>query len=49
MRDKGLDRAPKGKTCKGMEDLVETSGEVIQEDFEGSLMDVDASGLCRIK
>jgi len=26
------------------EDLVEKSGEVIQEDFEGSLMDVDASG-----
>jgi hypothetical protein len=31
------------------EDLVEKSGEVIQEDFEGSLMDVDASGHRRIK
>ena len=30
---------PKGKKCKGMEGLVEEGAEVVEEDFEGSVMD----------
>jgi ferritin-like metal-binding protein YciE len=36
---KVLGESPKGKTCKGMQGLIEEGSEVIEEDFEGSLMD----------
>jgi ferritin-like metal-binding protein YciE len=35
---------PKGKKCKGMEGLVEEGAEVIDEDFEDSLMDAALIG-----
>ena len=36
---KALDENPKGKKCKGMEGLVSEGAEVLEEDFEGSVMD----------
>ncbi len=36
---KSLGESPKGKKCKGMEGLIEEGQEVIDEDFEGALMD----------
>jgi len=36
--------SPKGKKCKGMEGLVKEGGEVMEEDFEGSLMDAALIG-----
>jgi ferritin-like metal-binding protein YciE len=36
---KALAENPKGKKCKGMEGLAEEGAEVIEEDFEGSVMD----------
>jgi len=39
-----LRETPKGKKCKGMEGLVEEGAEVIEEDFEGSLMDAALIG-----
>ena len=39
-----LDESPKGKKCKGMEGLVEEGAEVMEEDFEGSLMDAALIG-----
>lgn len=39
-----LGESPKGKKCKGMEGLVEEGSEVMQEDFEGALMDAAIIG-----
>jgi ferritin-like metal-binding protein YciE len=39
-----LGESPKGKKCKGMEGLVEEGSEVMEEDFEGSLMDAALIG-----
>jgi len=39
-----LDENPKGKKCKGMEGLLEEGSEVMQEDFEGALMDAAIIG-----
>jgi ferritin-like metal-binding protein YciE len=36
---KALAENPKGKKCKGMEGLVDEGAEVIEEDFEGMVMD----------
>ena len=41
---KALGESPKGKKCKGMEGLVDEGSEVIDEDFEGSLMDAALIG-----
>ena len=34
-----LGESPKGKKCKGMEGLIEEGSEVMEEDYEGSVMD----------
>jgi ferritin-like metal-binding protein YciE len=39
-----LDESPKGKKCKGMEGLIEEGSEVIEEDFEDSLLDAALIG-----
>jgi len=39
-----LEESPKGKKCKGMEGLIEEGAEVMEEDFEGSLMDAALIG-----
>lgn len=39
-----LDDSPKGKKCMGMEGLVKEGSEVMEEDFEGSLMDAALIG-----
>lgn len=39
-----LSENPKGKKCKGMEGLLEEGSEVMQEDFEGALMDAAIIG-----
>lgn len=39
-----LQESPKGKKCKGMEGLIEEGAEVMEEDFEGSLMDAALIG-----
>jgi ferritin-like metal-binding protein YciE len=39
-----LGESPKGKKCKGMEGLVEEGAEVMEEDFEGSLIDAALIG-----
>jgi ferritin-like metal-binding protein YciE len=41
---KTLGENPKGKTCKGMQGLIEEGAEVIGEDFEGNLMDAALIG-----
>jgi ferritin-like metal-binding protein YciE len=41
---KSLGENPKGKKCKGMEGLVEEGSEVMEEDFEGALMDAALIG-----
>lgn len=41
---KSLDESPKGKKCMGMEGLVKEGGEVMQEDFEGAVMDAALIG-----
>ena len=41
---KSLDESPKGKKCAGMEGLVKEGGEVMEEDFEGALMDAALIG-----
>jgi ferritin-like metal-binding protein YciE len=41
---KTLGESPKGKTCKAMQGLIEEGAEVIEEDFEGSLMDAALIG-----
>jgi ferritin-like metal-binding protein YciE len=41
---KVLGASPKGKTCKGMQGLIEEGSEVIEEDFEASLMDAALIG-----
>jgi len=39
-----LGESPKGKKCKGMEGLIEEGSEVIEEDYEGSVMDAALIG-----
>ena len=39
-----LDENPKGKKCMGMEGLVKEGSEVMDEDFEGALMDAALIG-----
>jgi ferritin-like metal-binding protein YciE len=39
-----LGESPKGKKCKGMEGLVDEGAEVMEEKFEGSLMDAALIG-----
>jgi len=39
-----LGESPKGKKCKAMEGLVEEGSEVLEEDFEGALMDAAIIG-----
>lgn len=39
-----LGESPKGKTCKGMQGLIQEGAEVMDEDFEGSLMDAALIG-----
>jgi ferritin-like metal-binding protein YciE len=39
-----LGESPKGKTCKGMQGLIEEGAEVMADDLEGSLMDAALIG-----
>jgi ferritin-like metal-binding protein YciE len=39
-----LDEGPKGKKCMGMEGLVKEGSEVMEEDFEGAVMDAALIG-----
>jgi len=39
-----LNESPKGKKCMGMEGLVKEGGEVMDEDFEGAVMDAALIG-----
>jgi ferritin-like metal-binding protein YciE len=39
-----LGESPKGKKCKGMEGLVEEGSEVLEEDFEGPVLDAALIG-----
>ena len=41
---KSLKESPKGKKCAGMEGLVKEGSEVMEEDFEGALMDAALIG-----
>jgi ferritin-like metal-binding protein YciE len=41
---KTLGESPRGKTCKGMQGLIQEGAEVMDEDFEGSLMDAALIG-----
>lgn len=41
---KSLDDGPKGKKCAGMEGLVKEASGVVEEDFEGALMDAALIG-----
>ena len=41
---KSLDESAKGKKCKGMAGLVEEGAEVMDEDFDGALMDAALIG-----
>jgi ferritin-like metal-binding protein YciE len=41
---KSLDESPKGKKCAGMEGLVKEGSEVMEEEFEGALMDAALIG-----
>ena len=42
-----LGENPKGKKCAGMEGLVKEGSEVMEEDFEGALMDAALIGAAR--
>jgi ferritin-like metal-binding protein YciE len=44
---KSLDESPKGKKCAGMEGLVKEGSEVMEEDFEGALMNAALIGAAR--
>ena len=35
-----LNESPKGKKCKGMEGLIEEGSEVMEEEFDGAVLDV---------
>ena len=39
-----LDESPKGKKCQGMEGLIEEGSEVMEQDYEASLMDAALIG-----
>src|SRR6202040_1710246 len=39
-----LGESPKGKTCKGMQGLIEESSEATEEDYNGSVMDAALIG-----
>ena len=41
---KMLDESPKGKKCKGMEGLIAEGSEMMDEDFEGALLDAGLIG-----
>ncbi|HEY7097071.1 MAG TPA: ferritin-like domain-containing protein [Terriglobales bacterium] len=41
---KALDENPKGKKCVGMEGLIKEGSEIMDEDFEGALMDAALIG-----
>lgn len=41
---KSLDENPKGKKCKGMEGLITEGSEIIEEDFEGPVLDAGLIG-----
>ena len=41
---KDLDKSPKGKKCVAMEGLVDEGSEVMDEDFEGAVMDAALIG-----
>jgi ferritin-like metal-binding protein YciE len=41
---KSLDENPKGKKCAGMEGLIKEGSEVMEQDFEGALMDAALIG-----
>jgi len=42
-----LGESPKGKTCKGMQGLIEEGSEATEEDYEGSLMDAALIGVAQ--
>ena len=42
-----LDESPKGKKCVGMEGLVKEGSEVIEEGFEGAVLDAGLIGAAR--
>jgi ferritin-like metal-binding protein YciE len=42
-----LDESPKGKKCVGMEGLVKEGSEVMEEDFEGAVLDAGLIGAAR--
>jgi len=42
-----LEESPKGKKCKGMEGLIEEGAEVMEEDYEGSLLDAALIGVAQ--
>ena len=42
-----LGESPKGKTCKGMQGLIEEGSEATEEDYEGSVMDAALIGAAR--
>lgn len=39
-----LDESPKGKKCAGMEGLIQEGSEVMEEDYEGAVMDAGLIG-----
>jgi ferritin-like metal-binding protein YciE len=39
-----LGESPKGKKCKGMEGLIEEGSEVLEEDYEGNILDAALIG-----
>jgi len=39
-----MGESPKGKTCKGMQGLIEEGSEATEEDYEGSVMDAALIG-----
>ena len=41
---RSLEESPKGKKCMGMEGLIKEGSEVIEEDFEGAVMDAALIG-----
>jgi ferritin-like metal-binding protein YciE len=41
---KSLDASPKGKKCVGMEGLIKEGSEIMEEDFEGAVMDAALIG-----
>ena len=44
-----LDESPKGKKCVGMEGLIKEGSEIMDEDFEGAVMDAALIGAAAIR